>query len=177
MAALLLVLFFGATGITLNHPGWTFGMGPVSTEYSGTLPDGSVADDGTVEFLTISEYLRNVYDIDGEVTDFGSDATEGHISYRNPGYTADVFFDVDSGAYRLSVNQQGWIGVLNELHKGRDSGSAWSWVIDAGGAFLVLVALTGLGLQLFLAKRRRAALLWAFGGAVLAVVFIWIAVA
>lgn len=177
MVALLLVLFFGATGLTLNHPEWTLGFDPVGADYSGTLPDGWESDDGTVEFLTISEYLRETHGIDGAVADFGSDTTDGYISYREPGYAADVFFDLDNGEYRLSVEQQGLIGVLNELHKGRDAGSAWSWVIDLSGVFLVLIAVTGLGLQLFLAKRRRAALSWALGGSVVAVALIWLAVA
>lgn len=177
MVALLLVLFFGVTGITLNHPDWTFGLDPVSADYAGTLPEEWIGDDGTIQFLAVSEYLRDAYDVDGEVVDFGSDATDGYISYREPGYSADVFFDLTSGDYRLNVEQQGFIGVLNELHKGRDTGSPWSWVIDLSGAFLVLIALTGLGLQLFLTKRRRAALLWALAGIVLAVTFIWVAVA
>lgn len=176
MVALLVVMFFGATGITLNHPDWTFGLDAVGADYTGSLPDGWINPDGTVEFLTVSEYLRDAYDVDGDVVDFGSDATDGYISYREPGYSADVFFDLDTGDYRLATEQQGFIGVLNELHKGRDAGSAWSWVVDLSGAFLVGIAVTGLGLQLFLAKRRRSALLWALGGAVTAVIVTWITI-
>jgi len=176
MLALLVVFFFGATGVTLNHPEWTFGFDAVTTSDTGTLPDGWLAEDGTVEFLTVSEYLRDTYDTDGEVIDFGSDLGDGYISYAEPGYSADVFFDLESGDYQLSVEQQGWIGVLNELHKGRDSGSSWSVLIDVSGLFLVLIALTGLGLQLFLSKRRKAALAWAFGGAAITMVLIAVAV-
>ena len=176
MTALLLVLFFGATGITLNHPEWTFGFDPVSTDSAGTLPAGWVGEDGAVQFLTVSEFLRSDYGVDGTVVDFGVDATDGFISYREPGYAADVFFNLDSGDFRLTVQQQGWIGVFNALHRGSDAGSAWRWVIDAAGGFLVLVALTGLGLQLFLAKRRRAAVVSALAGGVVVVVLVWITV-
>jgi hypothetical protein len=177
MLALLVVLFFGATGVTLNHPEWTFGFDPTSASYSGTLPAGWLADDGSVEFLTVSEYLRDTYGVDGEVADFGTDLGDGYISYREPGYTADAFFDLETGDYRLAIEQQGWIGVLNELHKGRDTGSSWSWLIDVSGLFLVVIATTGLGLQLFLAKRRRAALLWALAGSLATIALIAIAVA
>jgi len=169
MVALVVILFFGATGVTLNHPEWTFGAEPVSDSYSGTLPEGSISSDGTVEFLVVSEYLRDTYGVDGTVDDFGTDVADGYISYREPGYAADVFFDLDTGEFRLSVEQQGWIGVLNELHRGRNAGSSWSWLIDASGIFLVVVAITGLGLQLFLAKRRRSALIWATVGGLAAV--------
>ena len=177
MLALVVVLFFGATGVTLNHPEWTLGFDPTSESYAGTLPSGWLADDETVEFLAVSEYLRSTYGVDGDVTDFGTDLGDGYISYREPGYTADVFFDLETGDYRLSVEQQGWIGVLNELHKGRDTGSSWSWLIDASGVFLVAIAVTGLGLQLFLSKRRRAALLWALAGAVVTCVLVAVAIA
>ena len=88
-----------------------------------------------------------------------------------------MFFDLNGGDHRLSVEQQGFISVLNELHNGRDAGSSWSWAIDASGDFLVLIAITGLGLQLILTKQRRAALLWALAGTVLAVSLVWVAVA
>ena len=55
----------------------------------------------------------------------------------------------------------GFVAVINDLHKGRDSDSSWNWVIDASALFLVLVALTGLGIQLFQKKRRRRALTFA----------------
>jgi uncharacterized protein len=43
MFSLLIVLFFGITGITLNGPSWTFG-GEISTEsFTGELPSGALA--------------------------------------------------------------------------------------------------------------------------------------
>lgn len=177
MLALLVVLFFGATGVTLNHPEWTFGFDSETASYDGTLPSGRLDDDGTVRFLAVSEFLRSSHGIDGDVVDFGTDLGEAFISYAEPGYTADVFFDLETGEYRLTVEQQGWVGVFNELHKGRDTGSSWSWLIDASGVFLVLIAVTGLTLQLLLSKRRRAALIWALGGSVVTIAFIVVAVA
>ena len=47
---------------------------------------------------------------------------------------------------------------MNDLHKGRDASSSWSWVIDASAILLVVVSLTGLGIQLFRRKRRTRAL-------------------
>ena len=177
MLALLVVLFFGATGVTLNHPEWTFGFDPTTASYEGTLPDGWLDNEGTVAFLAVSEYLRATHGVDGDVADFGTDLGDGYISYAEPGYTADIFFDLETGDYRLTVEQQGWIGVFNELHKGRDTVSSWSWLIDAAGAFLVAIALTGLGLQLFLSKRRKAALLSALAGTLVTILLIAIAVA
>lgn len=176
MIALLVVLFFAATGITLNHPEWTFGLDPVAESFSGTLPDAAVSEDGSVDFLVVNEYLRSEYGVDGEVSDYGVDATGGSISYRGPGYGADVFFDLETGEYQLTVEQQGLIAVLNDLHKGRDTASSWNWLIDASGVFLVVIALTGLGLQLFLSKRRRVALTVAGIGTLITLTLVIVAV-
>ncbi len=166
MIALAVVLFFSVTGLTLNHPEWTFGLDPVSETVSGTLPDGSV-DNGTVAYLVVSDYLRETYGVEGEVTDYGTTGTDAYISYRGPGYSADATIDTVEGTYEVAIEQQGLLAVLNDLHKGRDTASSWNWLIDASAIFLIVVSLTGLGLQLFLSKRRRLAL--SIAGAGLAV--------
>jgi hypothetical protein len=66
--------------------------------------------------------------------------------------------DLRSGAYRLSVTEAGLVGVLNDLHKGRDTPGAWRWALDLFALFLALVSLTGLALGLLMLRTRRAAL-------------------
>lgn len=176
MLALLVVLFFGFTGVTLNHPDWTFGFGPTEETVSGTLPADWQTADGSVEFLTVSEFLRSEHAIRGEVTDFGQTSADGFISYRGPGYSADAFFDLGTESYEITVEQQGWVGILNDLHKGRDTVSSWNWLIDVSGIFLVAIAITGLALQLLLRKRRRSALTVAGIGTLITVLLTVIAV-
>lgn len=177
MISLLIVLFFAVTGITLNHPDWVFGNGEVTRESSGTLPAGWQAG-GKPDWLTVVEYLRANAGVRGQAGDYvaaGSADPEDSLSFHAPGYSADVFIAKDSGAYKLSVTQQGFVAVLNDFHKGRDAGGAWAWVIDVSGGFLALIALTGLGLLVYLKKIRRAALLTMLGGAVLMVVLMRLA--
>lgn len=64
---------------------------------------------------------------------------------------------------------------MNELHKGRDATSGWGSVIDISGAPLVIIAVTGLGIQFFMPKRRLRALSLSLAVAVLAVVAIVLA--
>jgi hypothetical protein len=169
MVALLIVLFFAATGITLNHPTWTFGDDVDVTTTTGTIPIDTTLDDGSVDYLSVSEYVRDENSVTGNVDSFGTTNGEGSIAYKNPGYSAELFFDVDTGAFELTVEQQGWVAVLNDLHKGRDAGTAWRWVIDVAAGLLVLISVTGLTMQLFLRKRRRSAFLTAGVGAVVVV--------
>jgi hypothetical protein len=173
MISLLVVLFFGITGLTLNHPTWDIGGGPSTRLESGTLPAGSVKN-GAVDFLAVSEFIRSEHGVRGSVKDYGATATEGDVSYKAPGYAADLVFDVTNGSYRLTVEEQGLLGKLNDLHKGRDTASGWKWLIDVAAVFLVVVALTGLGIQVFQRKRRRRALGIAGGFTVLSIVAILI---
>lgn len=184
MVSLLLMLFFGLTGITLNHPEWTFLGADTTTEtVTGSLPaelvaqatvDGDGAADGT-RFLAVSQLIRERHGVSGEVASFGTDGDQGSITYRAPGYGADLFFDVSTGGYELTTSRQGLLGVMNELHKGRNATSGWRWVIDVSGALLVVIAVTGLGIQFLMRKRRLRALSLSLAGAVLSVVAIVLA--
>ena len=175
MAALLLVLFFGATGITLNHPTWSIGDSVSTSTKSGTLPMAASAN-GTVAWLPVSEYARNQLGASGEIEGFDEAAGTATIRYRKPGYAADLTFAVADGKYELTTTQQGWFfGILNDLHKGRYADSSWKWLIDVSGLLLVVMAMAGIVLQLMLKRRRTAAFVVAGVGAVLTIVLAVIA--
>lgn len=177
MVAPLIILFFGMTGITLNHPDWTFGDDVEITNETGTLAVEPTMADGSVDYLSVSEFARDELGVSGSVDSFDVVNGEGSITYADPGYSADLFFDVETGEYELTVEQQGWVAVINDLHRGQDSGDAWGWVIDAAAVFLVVISLTGLVMQFFLKRRRRAAFVSAGVGATLVVALAMYAVA
>ncbi len=176
MAALLLVLFFGITGVTLNHPDWSIGSSVSTSTQSGTLPLEPVMSDGSVAYLSVSEFARRELGVTGDVEGFDSAAGSATIRYRKPGYSADLTFSLSNGAYEVVVSQQGMFwGVLNDLHKGRYADSSWKWLIDIAGILLVVMAFTGLVLQFLLKRRRTSALVLAGIGAVVTLVLGWIA--
>lgn len=175
MVCFLVVLFFALTGITLNHPNWTLGTSPTHTVQKGTFPT-SWKSGNTVDWLRVSEHLRNTYGIKGAVGDYRNDDQQGSISFKGPGYEANAAIDMKKGSYELTVDSQGLIAVLNDLHKGRDTRSSWKWVIDVAGGFLALVSLSGLLLQFFLRKRRTRAYVTAVTGGLVLAVMTWLAV-
>ncbi len=59
----------------------------------------------------------------------------------------------------LNENRLGLIAVINDLHKGRDTGKAWSGIIDVSAILMVLVSLSGLVLIFFLQKKLRSGLI------------------
>ncbi len=156
MASLMVVLFFAATGVTLNHPDW---LADESThELTGRMPANWKSAKG-VDWLVVDEYLRSTQGVHGTVSDHSADDAQASLTFKAPGYGADCFIKLSDGSYRLTVSYQGAIGVLNDLHRGRDSGRSWAWLIDVSGFFLVFLSLTGLGLLWYLKKVRLKGLL------------------
>ena len=163
MICLLIVLFFSVTGLTLNHPNWTLGGHTSQVKEAGTLPPASV--NGTnVDWLAVAEYLRSTYSLRGEVSDHQASGGLGTITFKGPGYLAAGSFQLATRAYTLEIESQGYVGVLNDLHKGRDTRSSWKWLIDASAILLTFISLSGFVLQLVLKARRRSALWSALGG-------------
>ncbi|MDH4145206.1 MAG: PepSY-associated TM helix domain-containing protein [Acidimicrobiia bacterium] len=170
MLCLLIVLFFSVTGLTLNHPNWSLGGDGSRSTATGSLPDGWRQGD-QIDWVRVVEHLRAEYALKGTVSDYGVDGDQGRVTWKGPAYSADAFLDISTGAYDLTVQSQGPLAFMNDLHKGRDTTSSWNWLIDGSAVFLIVVSATGLLLQLLLRARRRSALITALGGAIAFVVF------
>ena len=166
MVSFAIVLFFAVTGLTLNHPRWFGGDKQVESKAKGTLNVKWVNDPDTnkIAKLEIVELMRNKHHVKGAVSEFRIDDSEVTVSFKGPAYSADAFIDREKGTYELSEIKMGIVAVMNDLHKGRDSGTGWSWVIDISAIFLTLVSITGLILMLFLKKKRIAGLVTAIIG-------------
>jgi uncharacterized protein len=177
MVSFALVFFFAATGLTLNHAD-KFGDEVHTRQDKGSLTVQWVKgpDTGHVARLEIVEYLRSAHRITAAVSDFRIDDAQVSVSFKGPGYAADVFIDRETGRYDIAQTSAGFIGLINDLHKGRDTGAAWRLFIDISALLLVLISLTGILLLLYLRRRRLAGLLVAAFGAVLVwlIYIIWI---
>jgi hypothetical protein len=176
MIGLAALLFFSVTGLTLNHPDWFYAGASRSAAAEGKL-DPSWVRPGPAESvakLEVVEHLRRAHGVRGALADFTIDEYECVIGFKGPGYAADAFVDRASGAYRFSETAHGLVAILNDLHKGRDSGPVWSVLIDVSAVLSTLMALTGLGLLLFLKRRRVPGLLVALVGTALVVLLAWL---
>lgn len=168
------LMFFAVTGITLNHPTWLGGSEQNVSDYEGDLPP-EIADlvaGETIEKLAIAEWFRSKFSLRGRVAEFEVDEYECMIVFKGPGYSADVFVDRELKTYMLTVTQASLVAVLNDLHKGRDSGTAWKWLIDISALVMVVMSLSGFGLLLYLKKRRRSGILTAVIGTA-ALLVVW----
>ncbi len=169
MFSFAVVLFFAATGFTLNHADW-FSTQVQTARHTGTVPASLLKPEGSSaspDKLGIAEYLRATDKVHGAVAEFRNEDTQLSVSFRGPGYAADATIQMPGGQYELIETRSGFVAVINDLHKGRDTGGIWSVVIDISAILLVLVSLTGLALILFLYKRRTAGFILILVGAAL----------
>jgi uncharacterized protein len=177
MLCFLVVLFFAITGMTLNHTEWFDGK-QTEKKFEGKLPVEWVnnADTSKIKKLEIVEFFRNKYGIKGYVSDFFVDDEQCSVSFKGPGYSADAFINRKDGQLQLSELRLGLVAVLNDLHKGRDSGKRWSWLIDISAVFLTIVSLSGLLMLFFLKKKRlNGLIIGIIGGIICYLVYvIWV---
>ena len=176
MVSFTIVLFFAATGFTLNHQEW-FARQQRTTQTHGALDalwlNGS---EQQIDKLRIVERLRAKHGIQGALNDFRIDDAQCSISFKGPGYEADVVIDRASGNYDITTTRAGFIAILNDLHKGRDTGTRWSSLIDISAVLMASISLTGLILLLYLHKRRLSGILvLAAGAAIVCVIYaVWV---
>lgn len=182
MCGFLAMLFFSFTGITLNHPTWFGGESFRNTSVKGKLPlewvgpdfetSGSTADPAVpTGQLRISEQLRENHHLRGKITEFRVDEEECLVAYKGPGYSADVFLDRRTGGYDISIVEHGIIAKWNDLHKGRDSGNPWSVLIDVSAIVMIVSALTGVGMLVFIKRKRKSGFITAGVGAIIFIIF------
>lgn len=168
MISFAIIFFFSITGITLNHPDYFAGE-LKTTQEKGKLDSNWVIskDTNKIAKLEIVEWLRKNYNIKAAVSEFRIDESQCTVSFKGPGYAADAFINRENGSYELTLIRAGLVGIMNDLHKGRDTGSKWSWVIDVSAILIVLVSLTGMILILYIKKKKWSGLFIALIGTLL----------
>ncbi len=172
-----IVFFFAITGLTLNHAD-KFGDQVKSVQEKGHLDLNWVktTDTAKIAKLEIVEYLRKKNNIKVALSDFRIDDSQIGVSFKGPGFAADAFINRATGEYDLTKTSAGFVGIINDLHKGRDTGPLWSVFIDVAAILMTLVSLTGMLLLLFIKRKRISGLMVAALGLLLAYLIyaIWI---
>ncbi|MEM8984094.1 MAG: PepSY-associated TM helix domain-containing protein [Pseudomonadota bacterium] len=153
--------FFCITGFTLSH-GWYLDSSSSSDSGEIALPDALAAGlapgawDPDLDALQAFISERTALAIPENIQ---LDQSYGEItlSYSAPAMDAEVIASQD-GLY-IDTQRGSWLAVLNDLHKNRDAGTAWSILIDVTAIGMVLFALTGVVI-VFQNRRRLSRSLW-----------------
>lgn len=155
------MLLFSVTGITLNHAAQIKAKPeivtleaevPANVISAITLPDEekAVLPDVLIDWLTQAQDIS----VDNQLAEWSED--EIYLSLPRPGGDAWLSIDLTSGELVYEVTERGWISYFNDLHKGRNTGVAWSWFIDVFAVFCIIFCITGLLLLKRYASGRPA---------------------
>lgn len=157
--SLIGMLLFAATGITLNHAA-SIDATPEVRTLTGELPrpllgwlDNPTSDTAPLPAPVVTDLRQRIgLDTAGKQGEW-SDG-EVYVALPRPGGDAWVSIDRKSGAISAEITRRGWISYANDLHKGRNTGGAWSWFIDIFAGACILFTLTGLVLLYMHSKPR-----------------------
>lgn len=156
------MLFFAFTGITLNHAADLKATAKVE-EKTATLPPELLANLAPKEGeedakaplpADVVGWLRENMGIRIRKPLAEWSADEIYLGLPRPGGDAWLSIDRATGEVVHETSRQGAIAYLNDLHKGRNTGTQWSWFIDIFSVACVVFSLTGLGLLWVHCKRR-----------------------
>ncbi|HWV54034.1 PepSY-associated TM helix domain-containing protein [Pseudorhodoplanes sp.] len=154
------MLLFAVTGITLNHAG-RIESKPVVSERTATMPAPlvealtSLAPQGKAlvpDQVAAWTSMALRIDIGGREAELSPG--EVYIALPRPGGDAWLSLDRKTGEARYELTDRGWISYLNDLHKGRNTGAAWSLFIDVFAVACIVFCVTGLVLMQLLAHAR-----------------------
>lgn len=164
------MLLFAATGLTLNHAA-TIGATPAVTKAEATLPlplRAKLTGTGDAPLPPdVARHLAGAVGLDaaGRPAEWSDD--EVYVALTGPGRDAWISIDRQSGAVETETTWRGWVSYLNDLHKGRNTGTAWFWFIDLFAIACVVFTLTGLILLQLHARHRPST--WPLVGVSLAI--------
>lgn len=174
MWVLILLLFFSVTGITLNHPDWHSKLG--ATQQLDMLPlpetfqtwpaeqDQQTYADNLVTWLQDEHGVKAV----SWQPRFEESEQLLELSFKRPAGFAVATVDFSATEIELEQQFNGYLALANDLHKGRDAGSAWKWLIDITAIACLIFALTGFYLLLKMPSKKNAGNALALIGGVMA---------
>ena len=158
--SLIGMLLFAITGFTLNHAGQIEAK-PVVVSRKATLPPDLLAllakgpEEGKRPLpVALEPFLDKAVgaEVAGREGEWSAD--EVYVALARPGGDAWVSIDRETGAVEHEKTTRGAVSLLNDLHKGRNAGKAWSWFIDIFAGACVIFTVTGLILLQFHARAR-----------------------
>jgi uncharacterized protein len=151
MAGFTLALLFGVTGLTLNHG--DFGFSDPQIARSEILVDKNFVDNP--DRATLEQCVRQKLGIRSRSTDYHDDPDQIQMTFAVPGARTIVTINRVDGTGQVEKESRGFLGKLDDLHKGFDAGNIWYWTIDVAAVLLVISSLTGMVTLLALRARRR----------------------
>ncbi|MFZ6848013.1 PepSY-associated TM helix domain-containing protein [Undibacterium sp. RuRC25W] len=158
------MLLFAFSGITLNHAS-QIEAHPHVTKKTGHLPDSllhllkeaqATTQIQTDQSKALPESIRSwltsqlAIRVDQQIPEWSPE--EVYVALPRPGGDAWLRMSLDDGTLEYELTDGGWIAYINDLHKGRNTGTAWNYLIDGFAVLCLTFCVTGF----FLLKMHAA---------------------
>jgi hypothetical protein len=157
--SLIGMMLFAITGLTLNHAS-SINAKPVVTHKTATLEAPLLAtlakpaaDKAPLPAPVVAR-IKALVGVDTAGRGVEWSDGEAYVAMPRPGGDAWVSVDRADGKIESEVTDRGWISYLNDLHKGRNSGTTWFWFIDVFAVACIVFTITGLLLLQLHARHR-----------------------
>lgn len=154
------ILVFSVTGITLNHAASIASEPEVQRVENRLSPaaQAALADARRSGLAPLPARVAADLEAVTGITAGGRDAEwsahEVYLAVPGPGRDAWASIDRATGRIEAELTNRGAVSFLNDLHKGRNTGTAWFWFIDALAIAAIIFTITGLLLLQLHARRR-----------------------
>ena len=165
------MLLFAITGITLNHAAQIEADAQITSQEARLPPDVlqsiAASGDGDPVPAAVAAWADAELgeDMRGRAPEWSEE--ELYVALPRPGGDAWIAIDRISGDVLYERTDRGLVAWLNDLHKGRDTGAAWSWFIDIFAVACVIFCVTGFFLLQLHARHRKST--WPIVGAGVAI--------
>lgn len=153
--AFLALFFFSATGILLNHPEWFENYQPAEHKVAFALTPAELAaakaspDRGRALAAAAQRHAN----LPGAYASADIDGPQALVRLEGPKGSSDLTIDLSAGKVDGRVTKPNLMAIIQDLHRGKNSGLAWRWVIDLSGWIVLVLSL--IGYVLFFSLRFR----------------------
>lgn len=153
--AFLALIFFSITGVMLNHADWFEGLSPAETTTEATVPAAALAQAKAAPdpAKALAEAVAIQVPVNGAFSSGDIMGDQALLRFDGPKGTTDAEVDLTTGKANLRGTAAPLLLMIQDLHRGKNSGEAWRWVLDLS-AYLIL-ALSLIGYILFFSLRFR----------------------
>ena len=167
---LSLLILFSFTGITLNHRWYDSENNqesrierPLTSEQINlwvlpadkNLPNTDQNTLWNPDLTKLTDDLRREFSLPvPSSVQLDAEFQEVVLDFKIPAGFATITLSFADSTLVLEQEKGSVIGVLNDLHKGRHSGTGWSWIIDLSSGLIIIFSITGF-IILFQGKKHR----------------------
>ena len=175
--AFIVLVFFSLTGLFLNHPEW---FEPAKDEHMVKieLPENVLQSLQKQENPSndLMAYIRQKESIVGRYQ--SSEVLDGEVMIRleSPAGSTDIWALMDTGEVEITQKPATAVSMISDLHRGKNAGTAWSWLIDISAIIILALSLAGYILFLSIKSRLVQHLLLTAASLAVLIALIWSAV-